>query len=227
MNATLQCFSNIESLTNYFFAHELYIKQSNKDFTLADEYLKLILNLWNKNIDKNKRIYAPNDFKQRIGEKNPLFSGIAANDSKDLILFILEELHQDLNDVNNVNSNINNIGNIIDNNQNNNLNPIYNEFNNNNNLNNISQNENMIYNEFITDYNSKNNSIIKDIFYGIQESTTLCLNCKSKLYTFSLINFLIFPLEKVRQFLFQCFPNNQFNYVTLENCFQYIFSQKT
>ena len=69
MNATLQCFSNIESLTNYFFTHELYIKQPNKDFTLADEYFKLILNLWNKNIDKNKRIYAPNDFKQRIGEK--------------------------------------------------------------------------------------------------------------------------------------------------------------
>ena len=211
MNATLQCFSNVNILTEYFFAHEYDIKESDKDYTLADEYLKLLLNLWNINIDNNKRFYAPYDFKKRLGEKNSLFEGVAANDSKDLILFILEELHKDLNDINN---NLNE--------HNNNANQLYDQFNNgNNNFINMNQSENILYNEFITDYNSKNNSIIKDIFYGVQESMTVCLNCQTRLYSFSMINLLIFPLEKVRQFLLQYFPNNYFPYVTLENCFQH------
>ena len=40
--------------------------------------------------------YAPYDFKEILGEKNPLFKGVAANDSKDLILFLEEELSNDL-----------------------------------------------------------------------------------------------------------------------------------
>ena len=44
-----------------------------------------------------KKYYEPYDFKNKIGEKNPLFRGIAANDSKDLILFIFQELHNELN----------------------------------------------------------------------------------------------------------------------------------
>ena len=197
MNATLQCFSNVDLLTSYFFSHQLDIKQSNKEYTLADEYLKLLLNLWNKNIDKNKRYYAPYDFKQRLGEKNPQFSGEAANDSKDLILFILEELHKDLNDISQ-NNPINN-------------NALF--------MNNQTE-EAKIYNDFITDYNSKNNSIIQDIFYGVQQSTTLCSECQTKLHSFSIINLLVFPLEKVRQYLLKNNPNS-FTYVTLENCFQY------
>ena len=226
MNATLQCFSNIDLLTSYFFFHQLDIMQSNKDYTLADEYLKVLLNLWNPNIDKNKRYYAPYDFKQRLGEKNPLFSGVSANDSKDLILFMLEEQHKDLNNISE-NNYINNDpssnkSNNINYNENKNLNPIYDLMNNNNNalsINNQTE-EIKIYYEFITDYNNQNNSIIKDIFYGLQESITICSNCKIKLYSFAIINLLIFPLEKVRQYLLQN-SQNPFSYVTLENCFQY------
>ena len=219
MNATLQCFSNIDLLTDFFFEYGNNILYTRKNYTLVDEYIKLLLNLWNKNINKNKKYYAPNDFKKRIGEKNPLFKGIAANDSKDLILFILEELHNDLNhpekkeQINkNINSSIN-------------PNPIYDENNNNNsnNIMNFNQNdEKILYKEFIDDYNEKNNSIIKDIFYGVQESITVCLNCKIKLPSFSIINFLIFPLEKVRQYLL--INNIQSPYVTLEHCFQHYIS---
>ena len=217
MNATLQSFSNIKILTNYFLEKKEYIEESakNKNYTLADEFLKVILNLWNLNIDFNKRYYAPNDFKKRIGEKNELFKGIAANDAKDLILFILEELHNDLNEPNlQINENQNN---------NNNINPIYSQFNNMNNMPNSDiYLEQKNYNDFITDYESKNNSIIKDIFYNVQESITICKNCGKKLYSFSIINFLVFPLEKIRQFLLNQNQNSpqQFSHVTLENCFQ-------
>ena len=194
MNATLQCFSNIKLLTDYFFSNMNIIIKSKKKYTLADEYLKLILNLWNKSIDPKKKFYAPNDFKQRIGEKNPLFAGVAANDSKDLILFILEELHNDLN------------------------NPIPNQ----NQLINNNKIINALYEEFIQDYNSRNNSIIKDIFYGVQESTSICLNCKLKLDSYTIFNFLVFPLEKVRQYLIQ--NNICFSKVTLEHCLQHYIS---
>ena len=165
MNATLQCFSNINILTQYFFLNANTILNSKKNFTLVDVYIKLLLNLWNKNIDQNKKYYAPYDFKKRIGEKNPLFAGIAANDSKDLILFILEELHNDLNNPqqNYFGLNPNNNGNVINN----------------------------IYEQFITDYNTKNDSIIKNIFYGVSESITKCLNCNTKLKSYSIFNFMV------------------------------------
>ena len=215
MNATLQCFSNVDLLTDYFFYAKEMILNSQKSFTLVDEYIKLLLNLWNKDINKNKRFYAPQDFKKRIGEKNPLFAGINANDSKDLILFILEELHNDLNGINLSKEKNNDIIN-----QSFNSNPIYDEHDNINN--NIQNSEIAIYNEFISDYNYKNNSIIKDVFYGVQESVTVCSNCKIQLYSFTIINFLIFPLEKVRQFLLKF--NTNFSKVTLENCFQHYIS---
>jgi hypothetical protein len=42
------------------------------------------------------KYYEPNDFKNTISWKNPLFKGINANDSKDLINFMLEEMNQEL-----------------------------------------------------------------------------------------------------------------------------------
>ena len=134
--------------------------------------------------------------KKRIGEKNPLFAGIAANDSKDLILFILEELHNDLNNPqqNYFGLNPNNNGNVINN----------------------------IYEQFITDYNTKNDSIIKNIFYGVSESITKCLNCNTKLKSYSIFNFMVFPLEKVRQYLIQ--NNTYFTQVNLNHCFHHYIS---
>ena len=203
MNATLQSFSNIGLLTNFFLTRKNIFIENGKKYDLAKEYSKLIMNLWNKNINPKNKFYEPNDFKKKIGEKNPLFSGIAANDSKDLILFILEELHKELNKANKANNN--------DSTQ-------------------ISSNleiqisnqtdEKEEYKKFKEGYYSQNKSIIQKIFYGEQESFTLCHSCKVKIYSFSIINFLIFPLEKVRRFLIN---NCSFNlgFVTLLDCFQH------
>ena len=192
MNATLQCFSNVETLTDFFFDKNEEI-ENNNNYDLTKEYLKLILNLWDEeNINK---CYSPQDFKDKIGKKNPLFSGIAANDSKDLILFILEELHKELNEVN-------------PNNINNNFNMQFSS----------QTNEKEEYRKFKEEYYSRNQSIIQRIFYGEQESFSICHNCGIKLFSFSIFNFLIFPLEKVRQFFISsnCYGKG---YVSLEDCF--------
>ena len=206
MNATLQCFSNIDLLTDFILINKDILKNQNK-YDLGSEYSKVIVNLWNKKIDPKKKFYEPNDFKKKIGEKNPLFSGIAANDSKDLIMFILEELHKELNRRKTDNSN--------DTSQNSFSGEIQ-----------LQTDEKEEYSKFSKDYYSKNESIIQKLFYGEQESYSLCHNCKIKIFTFSIFNFLIFPLEKVRQFLIN---NNNYNlgYVTLYDCFlQYISIEK-
>ena len=41
--------------------------------------------------------YILNDFKNIISEMNPLFPGIQANDSKDLVLLLMEAMHNELN----------------------------------------------------------------------------------------------------------------------------------
>ena len=200
MNATLQCLSNIDSLTHFFLIYEnLFYKDSIK-YDMTIEYAKVIKNLWDDN--NMKKYYEPYDFKNKIGEKNPLFRGIAANDSKDLILFIFQELHNELNCPNK---------NII------------NDLTKLNNFNNQIQdqtNEKNEYEKFKIDYYSHNNSIIQNIFYGEQESFSHCHNCQVNVFNFNIFSFLIFPLEKVRQYLINKNPNG-FYQVTLKDCFDH------
>ena len=199
MNATIQCLSNIESLTNYFLIYQKIFLNNRVKYDLTREYAKLIKNLWE--VKPIKKFYEPYDFKSKIGEKNSLFSGIAANDSKDLILFIFEELHKELNNPN-LNLEINNANNI--------MNQI---------------NENVEYKNFKNNYYSQNNSIIQSIFYGEQESFNVCHNCKKKIINYNIISFLIFPLEKVRQYLIVK-KQNAFEKVYLSDCFDEFISEE-
>ena len=91
MNATLQCLSNTKQLTEFF----LNTYQKNPKNIMVNEYHDLILNLWNR--DNNNNSFSPDNFKNVLSKENPLFAGIAANDSKDLINFLLERFHNELN----------------------------------------------------------------------------------------------------------------------------------
>ena len=74
---------------------------------MTNEYHILIENLWDRS--KNNIPYSPNSFKEVLNKENPLFEGIAANDSKDLN-FLLERFHQELNStkINDINNSKNN-----------------------------------------------------------------------------------------------------------------------
>ena len=173
MNATLQCFSNIGRLRTYLLNKEIYKnieneKDNNKKLSFA--LAEVLNNLWEK---LEHRFYAPENFKKVISEKNQLFKGIAANDPKDLIIFLLQTIHKELN------------------------NPP------NNNINNIIPNEtNLIevFNCFVNDYNNNNKSIISDEFYGYTNSSTICGFCKYEINNVQIINILFFPLEEIRKF---------------------------
>ena len=88
MNATLQSLSNVKELSHYFL-NKFTLNDANKK--LSNEYYTVVKNLWDRK--NNGKAFPPDSFKNTLSQMNPLFAGIAANDSKDLINFILETLH--------------------------------------------------------------------------------------------------------------------------------------
>ena len=190
MNATLQCFSNIPKLREYLTEKKMYykLKKYKEIHKLSFALAEVIKNLW-ANLDK--RFYPPENFKNVISEMNPLFKGVAANDPKDLILFLLENIHKELN--------------IHKSNNNNNNFPI----NNNNNF--IEE-----YNNFKQSYISQYKSIISDEFYGYNNIITTCNNCQFVINNIHIYNILFFPLEEIRKY-----KNYNYNNVKIIDCFEY------
>ena len=168
MNATLQCLSN----TQRFREGILKLNKNNsQNKELSYSLKEVLVNLW-----KNDKIkyYAPYNFKNLIGQMNPLFKGVQANDSKDLILFILETIHRELNIKKESipeQSNVNNL-----------------DFN-------------SVFNQFTTFYKANNQSIVSDEFYGYFVSIMKCGYCNAVTYNVQIMNILIFPLEKVRIYM--------------------------
>ena len=170
MNATLQCFYHVKKLTEYLINKKYFIdKISIKQNSITYAYLNLINELYNKN---GKEFIEPYGFKDILSKNNPLFRGIAANDSKDLILYLEEALHDELK----IKKNIGN------------------DFNRNINID--QRNENAVLFYFVKNF-SKETSIIKDLFHFITKTKTICQNCKNIIFNFQTNNFLIFPLEKI------------------------------
>lgn len=204
MNAVLQCFSNIKELTNYLFKPEVTKKIENyrNSKKLSFEYLNLLKHLWlidTTDIEyygENKS-YSPYKFKNVLGNLNPLFLKNEANDSKDFIIFIQEQFHQELNFLferpiaKNNNININQFSDKI-----------------------VKQN---YFEFFMANYKSK----ISDLFYGTQRTFTTCENCQKSTYNYQIFSILIFPLESIRES--KGIPRNGNNtvYVSIEDCFDY------
>ena len=164
MNATLQCFSNVVRFREGI----LKLKNNYSNKSLSCSLKNVLTNLWRNNKIK---YYAPNDFKNLISEMNPLFKGIAANDSKDLILFILEKIHKELNKKKGIEP----------------------EQDQENNTYFIS-----VFNAFVNYYKSCNESIVSEEFYGYFVSIMKCGHCSITTYNVQIMNILFFPLEKVR-----------------------------
>ncbi|MBQ9441292.1 MAG: ubiquitin carboxyl-terminal hydrolase [Alphaproteobacteria bacterium] len=96
MNATIQAIASNPKFCFYFLknAYENYnnLLQNNKEGWLTIQFANVIAELWS-----NTTWYAPYAFKKILGMVNPLFLGVAANDSKDLLLCFYENMHSALN----------------------------------------------------------------------------------------------------------------------------------
>ena len=117
MNSTLQCFCHIEKFVEFFkYNSQIINAAKNEKDKLSPSFKILIDNLWPNNYNPSspefKKYYSPEEFKSKISKMNPLFEGIAANDAKDLVNFIIMTLHLELNK--NIEVNENQINGVID-----------------------------------------------------------------------------------------------------------------
>ena len=214
MNSTLQCLSQTKALTNFFLDdknkekiinNNIAMKNKN-EHQLSPDYLELIKILWKINGEKS---YSPYPFMHKVNDMNPLFKTGQAGDSKDFIIFVLEQLHKELKKS-------------VNKNKPKNQQPL-NQYDKNN-----------AFNYFFNDFTNEC-SIISDVFFGFTETTNECLNCKNKFnsqgmnnpicYNYGIFNCLIFPLEEVKNMKNNSiqYNNNQINInrVSLYECFYY------
>ena len=213
MNATLQCLCNIKKFVNYFNYSGKHLEDKvrsdiNKE-KLCSAFKLLLEKVYpyplsnnykfshNNQIQKNyKMSYAPSNFKVIISKMNPLFEGIAANDAKDLVNFLLMTLHTELNKA---------PPEILDENVGN----IFEE----------QRNKELMFNKFINNFKQTQKSIISDLFYALNCNITQCSNCRVMSYNYQIYFFLIFPLEEVRKF--KLASNNGFNNSFMNNNFNF------
>ncbi|RHX98422.1 hypothetical protein DYB36_004062, partial [Aphanomyces astaci] len=106
LNSVLQCLSNSKPLLDYFFQTDndggrVYMREINPRNPLgmggkiAKAYAKLMEKMWSG----ESKVVTPSDLKYVIGEYAPAFAGYAQHDSQEVLSFILDGIHEDLNRV--------------------------------------------------------------------------------------------------------------------------------
>jgi len=206
MNSTLQCLLHVSELVAYFLNEYpndfIMLRTKNKSAITKGEISNAFYKLVNGVYDKNKmnnslnaiksktfpspKYFSPQEFKKVIGRCNPQFEGFSANDSKDLLLYLLQTLHEELN--------------YFGDNQNSNISR----------PNQYDRVQTFMY--FMTTYNMKNFSIISNIFYGTYEIVTKCFKCNKIIYNFQKFEFISFGMfdYKNKPFnIYKGFEDNQ------------------
>ncbi|XP_041031112.1 ubiquitin carboxyl-terminal hydrolase 8 isoform X3 [Carcharodon carcharias] len=98
MNSILQCLCNTPHLAEYF-NKNYYQQDINRSNILghkgevAEEFGVIMKTLWSGQY----KCISPRDFKGRIGKINETFAGYIQQDSQELLLFLMDGLHEDLN----------------------------------------------------------------------------------------------------------------------------------
>ena len=100
MNSTIQCLAQSPQLTDYFLKNN-YMHDVNKNNPLGwgGRVAKAWAVLLHDMFSGKYRTVAPRAFKSAIGEVAPRFMGYAQQDSQELLSFLLDGLHEDLNKV--------------------------------------------------------------------------------------------------------------------------------
>jgi ubiquitin carboxyl-terminal hydrolase 2/21 len=100
MNACIQCLSHTFELSSVF--RRIEDSDLNKTSVvgskgvLATEFANLIRRVWGS---QPNSVQVPSSLKKQIGKLNETFAGFAQQDSQELLRFLLDGLHEDLNRV--------------------------------------------------------------------------------------------------------------------------------
>merc|ERR1719300_88994 len=176
MNSIIQGLSNIHEVTEYF-DNDNYVEDINEDNPLgmkgeiARAFGQLIKDMW-----CGKFTYVvPRAFKMAVGRFAPQFSGYQQQDSQELLTFLLDGLHEDLNRIRS---------------------KPYVEM-----ADSDGKPDHEVATEAWENYKKRNDSVILDIFHGLLKSTAVCPECPKVSVTFDPMCYLSLPLpvKKERQ----------------------------
>ena len=171
MNSALQCLSNCEYLTKYFLS-EYYKRELNvtskygSGGKIAESYANLLIKLWKE----TKEYINPIEFFKTFATHVKLFANSSQHDSHEMLIFLLEKLHEDLNR---------------------NKEKVYIE------LNEKGDDEDDITacNRWWETHQKRDTSIIMDLFSGQYKSTLRCPFCDRISITYDQFSCLELPIE--------------------------------
>uniref|UniRef100_F1KVS2 Ubiquitin carboxyl-terminal hydrolase n=1 Tax=Ascaris suum TaxID=6253 RepID=F1KVS2_ASCSU len=186
MNSALQCLSNVRELTEYFL-NGCYKHDINEENVLgmhgqlARAYADLMEQLWNG----SNRSMAPRKLKAVLGQYVQQFSGYSQHDSQELLSFLLDGLHEDLNRVKK---------------------KVYLEAKDSG-----GRPDSVVAAEAWQMYKMGNDSVIVDYLHGQLKSTVVCPQCKFVSVKFDPFCFLSLPLppkERIHKIVMTLVPLN-------------------
>uniref|UniRef100_A0A8K9VGP0 Ubiquitin carboxyl-terminal hydrolase 8 n=1 Tax=Oncorhynchus mykiss TaxID=8022 RepID=A0A8K9VGP0_ONCMY len=174
MNSILQCLCNTPAMVDYF-NKNLYQEDINRANILghrgevAEEFGVIMKALWSGLY----KCISPRDFKVTIGKINESFSGQEQQDSQELLLFLMDGLHEDLNKAANRKGYIEEENDDLD--------------------------DQRAANQAWTKHKLLNESVIVALFQGQFKSTVQCLTCHRKSRTFETFMYLTLPLASTNK----------------------------
>ena len=178
MNAILQFLIHIPDLSLYFlneYPNDKKILESKNPNSptkgdLSEAYYKVVSGVEKKSKeDVENNSYNPKNFKEKLGEYNEQFKQYEANDSKDLILYLLQTFHEELNYFGDKTAPTNIT------------------------LPNSTSRENTYNYSIFQLYNTTNFSKISQLFYGTYETIITCSECEKSFYSYQKFEFIEFP----------------------------------
>jgi ubiquitin C-terminal hydrolase len=204
MNSVIQCLNNIPPLIGYFLNKKRMIQIYNTKETkpLSNKILEIFKELW-LNDNEESGIISCKDVSDYLLELNPFFSGNDSN-AKELLYYIINLVHQELNKIENINHYLVNDK--------------------------IKFNYQLCFENYYNYYKSNYKSIISDIFYGFKNDTLTCSKCSNTSHSINLYDILIFPTDEIKNFknyssdsilIEECFEYNE-RKIDLYNCRNYL-----
>ncbi|KAF4027040.1 hypothetical protein G4228_019063 [Cervus hanglu yarkandensis] len=169
MNSALQCLSNVPQLTEYFLKNQ-YVEELNfcnplgMKGEIAQAYADLVKQAWSG----HHRSIVPQVFKTKVGHFASQFLGYQQHDSQELLSFLLDGLHEDLNRVKKKE---------------------YVEL-----CDAAGRPDQEVAQEAWQNHKRRNDSVIVDTFHGLFKSTLVCPDCGNVSVTFDPFCYLSVPL---------------------------------
>ncbi|XP_066903425.1 ubiquitin carboxyl-terminal hydrolase 15 [Halyomorpha halys] len=169
MNSVVQCLSNSYPVTNYFLEgrHLIELNVSNPlgmHGEIARAYGELIHNMWSGRYSSANPLH----FKVQVGKFNGQFCGCAQHDAQELLTFLLDGLHEDLNRI---------------------VNKPYIP-----NKDYQGEEDQVFALQSWNNYKLRNDSIIVDNFHGLLKSRVICPHCEYLSVAFDPFSSLSLPL---------------------------------